>query len=282
MTASSCTFAPEMLSLLERIAARSFLPAVSGLHLPVPEPAPANGSHKMSGFCALELADGSIGLSYLLGGVLDVLGVSTYRERLPGMSALELAGWYGDSDPVRRTLGFAAANAISQRLFRVAGYALEPASDSIGLLEPRPGERMGMVGLFGPLLARIVAAGVELTVLELDPALAGKFQGYRVTLDPAELAGCTKIVSTTTILLNDTLDSILSACRSANFLAMIGPGGGCLPDPLFARGVTLLGGSAVIDRDGLVDAIERGESWGRFTRKYCIERGRYPGFEALL
>jgi uncharacterized protein (DUF4213/DUF364 family) len=282
MTASSRAFAPEMLALLERVAARSSLPVVSGLHLPVPAPAPANGSHKVSGFCALELADGSIGLSYLLGDVLDVLGVSACRERFAGMPALELASWYADSDPVRRTVGFAAANAISQRFFRIAGYALEPASDSIGLLEPRPGDRIGMVGLFGPLLARIVAAGAELTVLELDPALAGQFQGYRVTLDPAELAGCTKIVSTTTILLNDTLDSILSACRSANLVAMIGPGGGCLPDPLFARGVTLLGGSMVIDRDGLVGAIERGESWGRFTRKYCIERSRYPGFGALI
>ncbi|MFP5406892.1 MAG: Rossmann-like domain-containing protein, partial [Gammaproteobacteria bacterium] len=74
----------------------------------------------------------------------------------------------------------------------------------------------------------------------------------------------------------------LQACRNASFVAMIGPSGGCLPDPLFARGVTVLGGSAVIDREGLVDAIERGESWGRFARKYCIERSRYPGFEALL
>ncbi len=283
MSASGGAFATEMLVLLQRIAGRSSLPAVSALHLPAPAPAPANGSHKASGFCALELADGSIGLSYLLlDDMPGALAASASAARLIGMPALELAGWYGDSDPVRRTLGFAAINAISQRFFRRAGCLPAPARDSIGMVNPRRGERIGMVGLFGPLLARIVEAGAALTVLELDPALAGDFGSYQVTLDPADLAGCTKIVSTTTVLLNDTLDSILRACRSASFLAMIGPGGGCLPDPLFARGVTVLGGSAVIDRDGLVGAIARGEPWGRFARKYCIERDRYPGVEALL
>jgi uncharacterized protein (DUF4213/DUF364 family) len=63
---------------------------------------------------------------------------------------------------------------------------------------------------------------------------------------------------------------------------MIGPGGGCLPDPLFARGVTALGGTAIVDRDGFVDALSRGQRWGAFARKYCILRDRYPGADALL
>jgi uncharacterized protein (DUF4213/DUF364 family) len=52
-----------------------------------------------------------------------------------------------------------------------------------------------------------------------------------------------KVVSTSTLLLNDTLDRMLGHCRNARWFAMVGPGAGCLPDALFARGVTLLGGS---------------------------------------
>ncbi|MCM5569761.1 DUF364 domain-containing protein [Burkholderiaceae bacterium FT117] len=268
----------EMLALIDRIEALGPLPPVAALHLPSPE---AEGTRDGE-FCAVELADRSLGLSYvLLGDTLQALLASRPGASLAGMPARELAGWYADADPVRRTLGFAAVNAISQRFFRESGYRFDTSVDSIGMLDPQPGERIGMVGLFRGLVERIVGKGARLTVLELKPELAGDFDGWRVTLDPGELAGCDKILSTTTILLNDTVEQVLAACTGARYLALVGPGGGCLPDPLFARGVTVLGGTAIVDRDGFVDAMARGEPWSGFARKYCIAADRYPGFEAL-
>lgn len=270
--------AGELLDLVARIAATAPLPGVAALHLP----APAASGSRDGEFCGLELADGSIGLSYLLlGDTLQRLLAAQPGASLSGMPALTLAGWYADADPVRRTLGFAAVNAISQHFLRRAGFAFDWATDSIGLLDPQPGDRIGMVGLFRGLVDRIVDRGARLTVLELKPEAAGDFDGYRVTLDAHELAGCDKILSTTTILLNDTVEQVLAACSGARYLALVGPGGGCLPDSLFDRGVTVLGGTAIVDRDGFVDAIARGEPWSAFARKYCIVRDRYPGFESL-
>lgn len=270
--------AGELLDLVARIAAIAPLPEVTALHLP----APAASGSRDGEFCGLELADGSIGLSYLLlGDTLQRLLAAQPGASLAGMPAPTLAGWYADADPVRRTLGFAAVNAISQHFLRRAGYAFDWATDSIGLLDPQPGDRIGMVGLFRGLVDRIVDRGARLTVLELKPEAAGDFDGYRVTLDPHELAGCNKILSTTTILLNDTVEQVLAACGGARYLALVGPGGGCLPDPLFDRGVTMLGGTAIVDRDGFAVAIARGEPWSAFARKYCLVRDRYPGFEAL-
>jgi hypothetical protein len=270
--------AEELLDLVARIAAIAPLPEVAALHLP----APAASGSRDGEFCGLELADGSIGLSYLLlGDTLQRVLAAQPGAGLAGMPALTLAGWYADADPVRRTLGFAAVNAISQHFLRRAGYAFDWATDSIGLLDPQPGDRIGMVGLFRGLVDRIVGRGARLTVVELKPEAVGDFDGYRVTLDARELAGCNKILSTTTILLNDTVEQVLAACNGAPYLALVGPGGGCLPDPLFERGVTLLGGTAIADRDGFADAIARGEPWSAFARKYCIDRDRYPGFEAL-
>src|SRR5690606_36756130 len=272
------TFAHELLGRIEAIAALGPAPAVAAVHLPL---AAEEGSRE-SEFCGVELDDGSIGLSFvLLGDTFARLRRENPAESVRGMPALELARAYLDADPVRRTLGFAAINAISQRFFREAGYALDTATDSIGSLDPQPGERIGMVGLFGPLVPRIVDAGASLVVLELQSRLAGERDGWRVTLDPAELADCSKVLSTTTVLLNDTLDRVLDAARGARWLALVGPGGGCIPDDLFARGVTLLGGTTVVDREGLADAVARGDAWGRFARKYVIARDRYPGFDAL-
>lgn len=271
-------FAHELLARIDAIAALGPLPRVAAVHLPL---AAEEGSRE-SEFCGVELDDGSIGLSFLLlGDTFARLRDGDPAAALRGRSALELARAYLDDDPVRRTLGFAAVNAISQRFFRESGYALDTASDSIGSLDPQPGERIGMVGLFGPLVPRIVDAGASLVVLELQSRLAGDHDGWRVTLDPAELAGCGKVLSTTTVLLNDTLDRVLGAARGARWLALVGPGGGCVPDELFARGVTLLGGTTIVDRAGFADAVARGEAWGRHARKYVIVRDRYPGFEAL-
>ncbi len=274
------TFATALLAYLERYAARAALPRVHRLLLPPPRD---DSRGKAAEFCALELDDGSIGMSYvLLDGALERLASEADHQGLVGAEALSVARGYADPTSPVRALGFAAINAITQCLFQRAGYAPLATSDSLGLLDPQPGDHIGMIGLFPGLTGPIVATGARLTVIELKPELAGERESYRVTLDTEALRECNKILSTSTVLLNDTLDTVLAHCASATRFAMVGPGAGCLPDPLFARGVTLLGGTRVSDPEGFRWALQAGESWGRYTCKYAIRREEYPGFEALL
>jgi uncharacterized protein (DUF4213/DUF364 family) len=273
------TVARELISLLERFATRSALPRIRALHLPPPSAA----GTKSGEFCAVELEDGSIGLSYvLLGDTLASLAADKGSAALGGADSLAVARRYQHEAGARRTVGFAAVNALTRCLFERAGFIPDSAADSIGLLDPQPDEHIGMIGFFGPLVPRIVAAGAKLTVVELNPALAGEGAGYRVTLDPTGLASCGKVLSTSTVLLNDTLDDVLAYCRSAQYFAMVGPGAGCLPDPLFARGVTLLGGNWICDREGFLDALKHGRSWGEYARKFALLRDHYPGAAALI
>ena len=62
----------------------------------------------------------------------------------------------------------------------------------------------------------------------------------------------------------------------------MGPGAGCLPDGLFARGVTLLGGSWVVDAAAFKQALATGAPWGGSARKFALTRANYPGWQALL
>lgn len=271
--------AAELVALLERAAAVVPLPRVHALHLPPPA---ADGT-KDGEFCALELDDGSMGLSYvLLDDTLAALRAGHDVLGLAGAEALDVARGYADAQGTARTLGFAAVNAITRHLLDRAGFRPADAADSIGGLQPRPGERIGMVGLFPPLVKAIVPGGAQLTVLELRAELAGARDGWQVTLDPRELAGCTQVLSTSTVLLNDTLDDVLAACRDARRVVLIGPGAGCLPDPLFARGVSALGGAWIEDAAAFRTALARGDSWGRHTRKFMLDRAAWPGFDALL
>lgn len=271
----------DLLALLERFAARAALPQVRGLLLP-----PAAPPTSLAGeFCAIELDDGSLGLSYVL---LDessrrlVAGRGDPGLGLEGADALAVARWFGEAPGARRAIGFAAVNALTRCLFDRAGFVPGASGDSIGMLAPQAADRIGMIGLFPPLVNSIVQAGAQLTVVELRSDLAGEREGWRVTTDRNELAGCNKVIATSTLLLNGTLDAMLAACPKAQSFALIGPGAGCLPYPLFARGVTLLGGTWITDREAFRAALAAGSSWTAAARKTAIRPGDYPGFDALL
>lgn len=276
------SFAADYLAQLEAFAAHGPLPRVRALHLPPPRAGGCDGDNRGE-FCALELDDGSLGLSYvLLDDTLARLRDGGEGADLAGADALALARRYASANSCARTLGFAAANALTRCLFDRAGFRPDDSRDSIGQMNPQAGEQIGMIGLFRPLLGRILASGARLTVVELRAELAGDDAGYRVTLDAGELAACSKVVSTSTLLLNDTLDRMLDHCRNARWFAMVGPSAGCLPDALFARGVTLQGGSWVKDRQGFVDALLRGETRSEFAGKFALTADSYPGFNTLL
>jgi uncharacterized protein len=273
--------AHDLLACLERFAGALALPKIRALLLPPDAPVTSIAGE----FCAIELDDGSLGLSYVL---LDpstralVVRGGAPELGLEGADALEVARWFAGPSGARRALGFAAVNALTRCLFDRAGYQPPASGDSIGMVAPQASDHVGMIGLFPPLVPRIVGSGARLTVVELRSDLVGERDGYRVTTDRAELGGCNKVIATSTMLLNDTLDDMLAACSNARSFALIGPGAGCLPDPLFARGVTLEGGTWITDREAFRAALAAGTPWTAAARKVAIRREDYPGFDALL
>ncbi len=268
--------AADVLARIEAAFAGRAPPTVRALHLP---PLPWNGS-KDGEFGAIELDSGAIGLSYILLGDTPAR-IEQWRGQgvgsLAGADAIALARRWRDGDGVERTIGYAAVAALSRHLLDAAGLVPPKADDSIGALDPQPGEHIGMVGFFPPLLKAITASGARLTVVELRAELLGRHPGYEVTLDPAALRECDKVLSTSTVLLNDTLDTVLGHCLRAREIVLIGPGAGLLPDALFARGVTAIGGSWIEDRAAFVAALAAGKPWGGSARKFLWRRAAYPG-----
>lgn len=258
--------------LAERLGAAP-PPRIRALHLP---PAPWNGS-KDGEFGAIELDDGSLGLSYvLLDDSLKSLAAGTAGRGLAGADPMAIADGWRDSDGATRTLGFAALNALSRHVLDRTGFLPPPAADSIAGIDPQPGEHIGMVGFFPPLLRQVVAQGARLTVLELRADLAGVHAGYEVTLDPRRLQDCDKVLITSTALLNHTLDEVLANCRRARRIALIGPGAACLPEVLFARGITTLAGAWITDAAGFKTALRQGAPWGGFARKFALHAADVP------
>lgn len=266
----------DLLQAFGQVEARCLLPRVRALHLPQEQTC----GRKQSAFCALELDDGTIGLAYV--GLGDARAQLAQSDQVGGADPLILLRGCAQPEAAARVLGFATANALTRWLFDRAGFVPPESRDSLGGIAAAPGVQVGMVGLFLPLIDRVVQAGADLTVLELPPEVPGDRGGWRVTLDPDDLAACSEVLCTSTVLLNDTLEGVRAACRAARNFVLIGPGAGSLPDPLFARGVTRLGGSWVREPAAVVDALQGGRAWSQHVRKFELDRADYPGLQALL
>ena len=121
------TIARDLIDALEPLAALGPLPRVKQLLLPPPA---ADGTRDGE-FCAIELEDGSLGLSFvLLGDTLARLRAPGRHDALTGMPAPALARCHAHSEAAQRTLGFAALNALTRHLFDRAGYLPPPAGGS--------------------------------------------------------------------------------------------------------------------------------------------------------
>jgi uncharacterized protein len=276
-----------LLAQLQAIASTFAAPAIAKLHVPS-DLGPASSGARDAAFCAIELQDGAFGLSYLmLGDTLRSLASNgNTRGSLAGQSPLALAQRFGSSDPLERALALACINALTDSVWRRIGYEPPPAGNSLGDVVLSATDHLGMIGFFPPLVRQVQAQGARLTVVELDAAMVrrqqARFPDVTITLERTQLADCTVVVGTSTMLLNDTLEAMLAAAPLAQDFAVIGPSAGLWPDALFARGVTLMGGTRVVDGAGFRAAMAGDAAWGPSTRKFAIKAGDWPGWQRLL
>jgi uncharacterized protein (DUF4213/DUF364 family) len=174
-------------------------------------------------------------------------------------------------------LAMAALNAACSHIMRSGRVELDTATDSLGLLDITAADHIGMVGFFAPLTGRIEACGARLTVIELDDSYRKLYPHIHVTLDTAELNGCNKVLCTSTVVYNNTLDSILDNCRPDAFISVVGPTAGFLPDPLFARGVDVVGGTLIHDGAAFMRLLAEKQRWTGARRKICFQKKTYRG-----
>jgi uncharacterized protein (DUF4213/DUF364 family) len=144
---------------------------------------------------------------------------------------------------VERALALAAANALIHP--DIPGRE----EDTIGLMKLRPGERVAMVGLFRPIVPRIEATGVRLSVIERDTPEEQRRQA---------LGACDVAIVTATTLLNGTLEEVLNELGKPRHVALMGPSTPLCEEIFRETPVTHLGGSAIVDGAAVLEVISRG------------------------
>ena len=274
------TIATDYIQLMQSIGEKLEIPPIKQIHIAAYDPDPV----KNSKFGALLLADGTVGLTYTgLGDDLLVLQDRSLYESFLNESPVLMASLYTREEGWCKVLGMAAINAISQYLFARGGYSLPTGGKTVTHLALDRGDHVGMVGYFPPLVAQVREMDLPLTVIELDEQWLQNDALFEVTLEPEKLNDCNKIICTGTVLVNQTIDDLLPHFGNAEQVFIVGPTVGCLPDPLFDRGITQLGGSKVLDHQGFLRLWKSQERWRDSTRRYVLSRdSAYPGCAELL
>ena len=269
----------ELLGLVETVAESIDLPPVDWVYIPEPDPGP--GRHTEFGIVTLR--DGSAGLYYAwLGASQKGMGSRYEPEQFNGRHPVELARYCAGDDEADCSLGLAAINAITRHVFRTAGFTPMDAPDSMGILDITAADHVGMVGYFPSLVKRLRNNGIRLTVIEKKPQFHKQQENFLVSADPQTLEGCDKVMITASTLLNNSLDALLDYTRQAQRRVMIGPTAGFFPDPLFARGISAIGGSEIRNPEQARKRLSANQGLGGSARKFLLAAPEYPGLDRLV
>ena len=238
-------------------------------------PPPKGGYERVSAFTFVVLDEGTVGMSYnLLDGDDERAAYDAHDwGGYVGWDAHQLAEELLADAPHRRIVGYAACIALSQWIYRREQPArLDTGSDLTELLDPGPGDRVGVVGYARGMARRLLARGAEVVIVErraIEPP-----EGVAWGADPALLEPCNKVFITSSTILNDTLEDILGHCQQAKWRAQYGPGAAILPDSLVARGVNAFGGLIVTDGAALVARQRAGDKWRDAKQEYVLTTAR--------
>ncbi len=195
--------------------------------------------------------------------------------RLGGRSASAYLDDVSSDNLLKKTLGIATLNALSLRLTQLGlAPGFEVGGDAFDEVPIRPGDKAVVIGALVPALKRFARLGVDYTVLELDSrTLKGSELEHFATADRyAEfLPEADVVIITGVTLINDTLPELLRYVKPGAQVSLAGPTVSMLPDPLFRRGVTMVGGVVVTDPDRCLDLISEGGSGYHLFGK-CAEK----------
>lgn len=274
--------ASDFIKIIDQVSEKIEIPIIKNIYIPRCTSEKYVNS-KGSNFGAIMLEDHSIGVFYVsLSPEFKKLGQNTDINNFIGIDPVILAKEFGTSDIFNKTLAMGAINAISQHIFIISGYKFDFTTDSLGLLNLNQDDKPGMVGFFPPLVKLIEKMGLELIIIEKKAQLIKKTANWEVTLDPKRLIDCNKVLITSTTVLNESIEDILKFCSQADKISIIGPTAGFLPDPLFSRGVDIVGGTYIHSPGLFMELISENKRWGPSTKKYCIQRDKYPNISSLL
>lgn len=190
-----------------------------------------------------------------------------------GYSAAELFDHPGDSI-LLRTIRFAVINAISSGIIHESDYQIVENKDPIDLLDLSGQKKICMVGAFQGYMTKLANLEHELSVLELqEDVFREEHKRFFVPAEQASLyiPSADIIIITGLTLVNDTIDHLLNLIPPGRQVIVVGPSASLIPDILFRKHVTIIGGLRITNPGMLFRIVSEGGA-GYHLFQYCATK----------
>ena len=227
-----------------------------------------------AGYTAVELSTGHIGLCYsfqrenpfLHSKLNDMAGTlsGSYTHDM-----LEMAKSWNLGESI---LGVATINALSQLIFdRFQEYKILKGN-VMDHLNIKNSDRIVFIGNIKPLVERVENKVAEIIVLERDPQKKSK-HCLPDTLAEEVVPDADITIITGTSFVNGTLDRLIALSKGSKERVLVGATASFVPDPVFQRGITLIGGMKTLNSTYLIRIVSEGGGTKQLKRAsefYCI------------
>ncbi len=192
---------------------------------------------------------------------------------------LDLAELMLSANPLEKSVGIAAVNAVSQMVMDHEPQNYRFAKTDFLELLPFEGTdaRVGMLGNIGPFVPFLLKHAASLVVVDNNPALKAGIHGNGCIFsrDTADLADADIVIVTGSSAAVGDFDQVIDVAKKARFVGVVGPSAGWLPDPAFRRGVHAVAATRIMDVAGARRTILEGGGTPHFMsygRKYTLLR----------
>ncbi len=196
--------------------------------------------------------------------------------KLLNMQIAKLMDYALDDNALKAAVGIATINALSAILLEDETCQYKPSAygNALDLVKITGKDTVAMVGAFPPFIKRIQEITKKLFVIEKNPRVVGKGDMIEIESEARLreiIPQANIIVITGVTLVNHTLGPILELAKKASEIIVVGPTASVYPEPLFARGVTVIGGVRIADAAKMIHLIgEAGSGYDFFEN--CAEK----------
>jgi len=214
------------------------------------------------GYTGVKLDTGHIGVCHSLLNEL-ALGCCQMVKRagtLADSPATELSSSAKSWDMSESIVGVATLNALSQMVLDkekekyliTEGNFMDYMVNKIGKKDT-----VALVGCIEPFTEILRKKARHLYIFERNPTLFDE-QMLPDTACEEFLPKADIVIVTGSSIANKTIDHVLGLSQGAKEIGVVGPSAGLIPNPLFKRGVTIIGSIKAVNADRLLQIIAEG------------------------
>jgi uncharacterized protein (DUF4213/DUF364 family) len=216
------------------------------------------------GYTAVVTTDGGIGMAYTY--FEDKKSCMALNEAIDyeGRPAADLLEKIKSEHPLERSMALALVNALNHK----DALKLPEDKDNAILFKEFSLEadtNVAMVGYFGPLVKRLEGKKVRLEILDVSRGLGERKDFFTKLNNWADV-----LLLTSTSILNNTTEDILSQLRENAKAALLGPSTPMVAEAFAHLPVHMLAGTVPLDKDNIIKAVRHGMGTPvlhRFSRK---------------